>query len=189
MSEHAQKPPPPDFWPEARARLDQLVRRLDLVERRVGARERALQEAREALLPVVDAGRAQGADEARVEDLEGRVTRLERKGFGTAPGQIGLAFARFEPSEVEAGGEVRLEVGVEGLNVGDVVRFEIERIASDDGTARMPPVAVTCVDPAAPGLGFTWRVPSVAPGRIANYRFTVSARDVQTDSIVLIVRG
>lgn len=175
--------------PEAQVRLEQLTRRLALLERRVGAHESTLRDAQAALHPVGDAARAAAEDEARAEDFEGRVDRLERRGFSERPGEVSLAFARFEPAAVAAGAEVRLEVGVEGLSVGDQVRFVLERIDTATERARLQPLIATVTDARAPSVGVTWRTPALPPDAIQNYTFVVSARSVEADSTILIVRG
>lgn len=181
-------PPPADLLPAVQVRLEVLVRRLNLIEKRVGHREKTLEEARAGMLPVAAAGQALADDLERLEDLEARLGRLERRGFGPR-GALALDFARFEPSEARAGDAVTLSVRVEGFLRGDTLEFLIENVLTETTSAPLP-VDITEENPA--GVAFVWTVPAdtgATAERPGALRFTVRGRGCNARSPVLTVRG
>lgn len=180
--------PPADMLPAVQVRLEVLVRRLDLIEKRVAHREKALTESREAMLPVAAAGQALADELERLEDLDARVGRLERRGFGPK-GALALDFARFEPSEARAGDTVVLSVQVEGFQRGDRLEFVLENVLTETSAAPLP-VDITEDDPAR--VAVAWKVPAdtgATPERPGALRFTVRGRGCSARAPVLTVRG
>lgn len=179
---------PVDLLPAVQVRLEVLVRRLDLIEKRVAHREKILEEARAATLPVAAAGQALADDLERLEDLDARVARLERRGFGPK-GALALDFPQFDPSEARAGDAVRLTVRVEGFQRGDRLEFVIENVLTETVSAPLP-VDITEENPA--GVSLAWKVPAdtgATAERPGALRFTVRGRGCTARSPVLTVRG
>lgn len=180
--------PPADLLPAVQVRLEAFVRRLDLIERRVAHREAVLSEAREAVAPVASAGDALVAEVDRLQDIEARIARLERRGFGPKGGAA-LDFARFEPSEGRAGDAVQLSVRVEGFKRGDTLDFVFENLLTG---AVSPPLSVQIDEDNPAGAAFVWKIPAdtgataTRPGAL---RFTVRGRGCEARSPVLTVRG
>ena len=180
--------PPADLLPAVQVRLESFVRKLDLIERRVTHREKVLREAREATSPVAAAGEVLATDVERLDDLDARIARLERRGFG-AKGGVALDFPRFEPSEGRAGDAVTLSVRVEGFRRGDALEFTFENLLTGATTPALK-VEIAEDDPA--GVAFAWKIPAdtgATPERPGALRFTVRGRDCEARSPVLTVRG
>ncbi len=178
--------PPPDLLPAVQARLELLVRKLDLVERRVAHREKVLAELKTNVAPVVAAGDVLTADFERLDDFDHRLGRLERRGFGPTPGGAALDFPRFDPQEARPGDTIQLTVRLEGFRKGDKLEFTLTDVMTD---ATLPPLAVEIPDEAPVGLAVPWKVPAGVAGRAGAYRFTVRGRECESRSPVLTVRA
>jgi hypothetical protein len=183
---HDPTAPPPDLLPAVQVRLEALTRKLDLIERRVAQREAVLAEVKAAAAPVAGAGETVAADLERLSDLDDRIARLERRGFGPTPGGHALDFARFDPSEARPGESVQLSVRVEGFTPGDTVEFVLTDLLTE---AELPPLSVTISETHPAGVALSWKIPERPTGQAGAYRFIARGRGCESRSPVLTVRG
>lgn len=146
-------PKPPAASPEVLAQIELANRRFELLERRIAAWERRLAELEDALGAEQAPAEQPGLE--RLDDLEARITRLERKrieqlarggGAATAarapaaplapPVEVGdaraLVFARWEPLKSAPGEAVTLHVMVDGFEPEATVRFVIRELEQPD---------------------------------------------------------
>ena len=211
MSDEAQAPQTPqpaDLLPELQARADLATRKVDLLERRIAAWESELAELRTLL-------RGQPEPEgqapmARLDDLEARVARMERRSMRSlarqaaveapSPSRVhvagpqleipadprALVFARWSPMDAKAGEKVHLSVKVDGFDQGDVVAFQITNLAGD---ALGDPVEQEITSPTVDEVGFDWTPPPPAKDGHREFRFLARCRGREDQSPVLTVRG
>lgn len=178
--------PPPDLLPAVQVRLEALTRKFDLIERRVAHREAVLSGLKGETAPVAGAGEALAADFERLADLDDRIGRLERRGFGPTPGGAALDFARFDPAEARPGETVQLTVRVEGFTPGDTVEFVLLDVLAE---TELPPLSVTITEVHPAGIAVSWKIPERPAGQAGAFRFTARGRGCESRSQVLTVRG
>ncbi len=208
----AKKPAKPDNEPppELLARLDQATRRFELLERRVSSWERRLNDLEkshgEITPPEAPAGE-------RMDDLEARLARLERKRFQqlareaaagktveldsrptsaapTAPSDAhALVFAQWSPPEMAKGKQVELVVQIDGFEPKDTIIFEINELGNEDSK---PVTLEAQVGDAKDELRVRWKPPASrkkTPGGQREYTYLASCRGAQARSPVLVVKG
>lgn len=203
------QPAAADLMPELQGRVDLATRKLDLLERRIAAWESELAELRTLLRdqPEPDAGQT---GQERMDDLEARVARLERRSMRSLARQAAteaptpsrvhwagpemdipadaraLVFASWTPLDAKAGDTVRLSVKVDGFDAGDVVEFQITTLA---GEPIGEPNGIKIDSPTADEVGFDWKPPAPGESGHAEYRFVARCRGREDRSPVLTIRA
>ena len=191
------------------ARLDQATRRFELLERRVSSWERRLNDLEkthgEITPPEAPAGE-------RLDDLEARLARLERKRFqqlareaaagktvdldtrptpsapAAASDAHALVFAQWSPPEIKKGKRVELVVQIDGFDAKDTIIFEINEVGNDD--AKSVTLEAQIGD-AKDELRVGWKPPASrkkSPGGQREYTYVASCRGAQARSPVLVVK-
>ena len=202
----AENEPPPELL----ARLDQATRRFELLERRVSSWERRLNDLEKAHGEIKPPEAPAGE---RLDDLESRLARLERKRFQqlaraaaagkaieldtrptitapTAPSEAhALVFAQWSPPEIAKGKRVELVVQIDGFEPKDTVVFEISEVGQEDGKT----VTLEAqVGDSKDELRVGWKPPASrkkTPGGQREYTYIASCREAQARSPVLVVKG
>jgi len=204
------KAPTIDAPPELLARLDQATRRFELIERRVSSWERRLNEL-EKTHGEITPPEAPAAE--RLDDLEARLARLERKRFQqlareaaamktvdvdarptsaappSSPDAHAMVFAKWDPPEIAKGKRVEMVVQIDGFESGDTVTFEIHEVGVEDGKAAS---IEHQVGDAKDELRVRWKPPASrkkTPGGQKEYVYIASCRGAQARSPVLAVKG
>ncbi|MCA9543674.1 MAG: hypothetical protein KC613_04770 [Myxococcales bacterium] len=200
---------PADLLPELQAKAELAARKVDLLERRIAAWEDELAQLRK-LLKAIPTAEAVDAPQARMDDLEGRVARLEKRSFRAMAGQAmqraggtggavhfagpeldvpadarALVFATWTPLDAAAGEPVTLSVMVDGFDPEDVVSFAITDLAGDAVDSLSVPVARATAEK----VSAAWTPPAPGKGGHREFRFTASCRGREDRSPVLTVRG
>lgn len=201
-------PAPPVASPEVLAQLELANRRFELLERRIASWERRLAELEEGLGEEVAPSEAPGLE--RLDDLEARISRLERKRFeqlargggrpaaSTAssrpagppvevPGDArALVFAEWSPLKPPPGEAVVLRVMVDGFESDETVRFEIRELEQPDKA----PVVLEAPVGEGDRVEVRWTPPKPGKSRkTREFTFRASCAGHEAQSPVLIVGG
>lgn len=205
--------PPPAAAPEVLAGLELAQRRFELLERRIAAWERRVAAIEDALAEEAPA-QAATADVLRFDDLEARVSRLERKRFeqlargGGSTGGAGaggaasnrpitgpipdpgparaMVHATWSPPEAAPGEAVTLGVTVDGFPPDETVAFTISELHRPDAE----PVILTAPIGDGDRVSIDWTPPEPpkAAGRTREFAFVARCAGQEATAPVLVVR-
>ncbi len=200
---------PPDLLPALQAKADLAARKVDLLERRIAAWESELAELR-ALVRAVPTAESVSGPQDRLDDLEARVARMEKRSLRALASQAAqrvstegssvhfagpdrdvpadaraLVFSSWTPIEAAAGETVTLSVTVDGFEVGDEVLFSVTDLAGEPLDRLTAKVGRHDTDKVSVG----WAPPPPAKGGHREFRFTASCRGREDRSPVLTVRA
>ena len=201
----------PELIADLTTRLEQALRRADLMERRMAVWEKDLSALQADLRRF--AGQTQRVDEStdQVSELEARLARLENRSLHAAARNAvstrstavsepsrpalnltgtddasALVFARWVPIEATSGEAVTLRVKCDGFEPGDIVQVIITELGAEGPLEPLPfPVPEGRIDE----LSFKWRSPSVPKDTHREYTFVARGRGHEARSPVLTVRG
>jgi len=201
-------PVPATASPEVLAQMELANRRFELLERRIAAWERRLAELEETLGDEVTPAEAPGLE--RLDDLEARISRLERKRFeqlargGGRPAASGapsrpagppvevvgdaraLVFAEWTPLKAAPGEAVTLRVMVDGFEADETVRFVIRELELPDAE----PVVLEAPMAGGDRVEVVWTPPKPGKKRkTREFTFRASCAGHEAQSPVLIVGG
>lgn len=201
-------PVPPTASPEVLAQIELANRRFELLERRIASWERRLAELEEGLGEQVAPAEAPGLE--RLDDLEARISRLERKRFeqlargggrpaasaaATAPAgppvevtgdARALVFAEWHPLKPAPGETVTLRVMVDGFEADETVRFVVRELEHPDAE----PVVLEAPAGTADRVEVRWTPPKPGKKRkTREFTFRASCAGHEAQSPVLIVGG
>ncbi len=200
-------PVPPTASPEVLAQIELANRRFELLERRIASWERRLAELEEGLGEQVAPAEAPGLE--RLDDLEARISRLERKRFeqlargggrpaasaapiapSGPPVQVGdaraLVFAEWSPLKPSPGEAVVLRVMVDGFEADETVRFVIRELEHPDAE----PVVLEAKVGSADRVEVRWTPPKPGKKRkTREFTFRATCAGHEAQSPVLIVGG
>lgn len=195
-------------------RLDQALRRADLLERRIAAWEKELASVKAELRDFTGQLTVAGQETDRLTGLEQRLNKLESRSLQAAAREAlnapaprpleplkpvlalsptredhcALVFARFEPLEAKAGEPVKLRVRCDGFNAGDEVDFVLTEIGRPDAEA-LPPIRHKLPVDALEEVVVTWTPPKPGKDGHREFMYVARGRGQEARSPVLTVRG
>jgi chaperonin cofactor prefoldin len=206
----APPPAPADLLPDLQAKIELATRSLAILERRIAAWESELTEVKKELRE--RSGKAEPVEAPRFEDLEARITRLERRqlrqqardaasealakaasGAGVAAIGLGLddlptkavVFARWSSNEVRAGEVVKLSALVDGFGPDEEITFTIT--ALDGSRVGEPLVGKSGGKDMAE---VKWKAPPPAGRPSAEYYFEATgAGQVARSPVLTVTKG
>ncbi len=196
------------------ARLDQALRRADLLERRIAAWEGELARIKTELREFTGQVTTAHQETDRVGELERRLQKLENRSMQAAarqalaapstrtleplkpilklspdsPDHCALVFARWQPLEVKAGETVTLRVKCDGYNAGDEIEFLLAELGAPEGET-ITPVRLKLPLDEMEEATVNWIPPKPVKGGQREFTYLARGRGQEARSPVLIVRG
>lgn len=195
-------------------RLDQALRRADLLERRIAAWEKELAAVKAELRDFTGQAALATQESDRVTGLEQRLHKLEARSLQAAArdalnapaarpleplkpvlklspdreDHCALVFARWQPLEAKAGESVTLKVRCDGFNAGDEVDFILTEIGVDKGEP-LTPIRLKLPVDQMEDLSVQWTPPRPAKDGHREFMYVARGRGQEARSPVLTVRG
>lgn len=195
-------------------RLDQALRRADLLERRIAVWEKELASVKSELRDFTGQMAAAHQETDRLGGLEQRLNKLESRSLQAAArdalsapptrpleplkpvlnlspdreDHCALVFARWQPLEAKAGEPVTLRVRCDGFNAGDEIDFVLTELGASEGEPLKPLRHKLPVDQMEE-LAVQWTPPRPAKDGHREFMYVARGRGQEARSPVLIVKG